>query len=291
MKKNNQSEFIKWMGPVLEALKELGGSGKPREVTLLVAKKCNIDEKMLEEKTKTGIPKFYNQVAWARQYLAWEGLLDSSKRGIWTLTEKGYKTSLKIEDSRKIFLKWVAIHAKARKSKSKKEIIEKEQDVDPDSIDNSDYKPNLLEILKKLSPEGFERVCQRLLREHDFESVQVIGKSHDGGIDGIGILELNPFVSFKVIFQCKRYKGTVGSRYVRDFRGAMQGRADKGIIMTTGVFTREAEEEANRDGVPPIELIDGEKLVAMFEKVELGVKPKTVYEVDLGFFKSFLPEQ
>ncbi|MDP3295179.1 MAG: restriction endonuclease [Nevskia sp.] len=142
-------------------------------------------------------------------------------------------------------------------------------------------------MLKALSPDGFERLCQRLLREHGFQHVKVTGKSADGGIDGEGVLELNALLSFKVIFQCKRYQGSVSSAQVRDFRGAMVGRADKGIFITTGNFTMEAKKEAVRDGADPIELIDGEKLVRIFEKLQLGVRPRTVYEVDLDFFKEF----
>jgi restriction system protein len=100
-------------------------------------------------------------------------------------------------------------------------------------------------------------------------------------------LQVNPFVSFKVLFQCKRYQGSVGSGVVRDFRGAMMGRADKGIIMTTGNFTKDATKEARRDGVPPIELVDGEKLVDMFEKIQLGLKPIPAFEIDYEFFEKF----
>jgi restriction system protein len=145
----------------------------------------------------------------------------------------------------------------------------------------------LLPILKALSPDGFERLCQRLLREHGFQNVKVTGRSGDGGIDGEGVLELNPLLSFKVIFQCKRYQGSVGSKEIRDFRGAMVGRADKGILLTTGNFTMEAKKEAVREGTDPIELVDGEKLVKMFERLELGMKPRTVYEVDPEFFKEY----
>jgi restriction system protein len=67
----------------------------------------------------------------------------------------------------------------------------------------------------------------------------------------------------------------------------MAGRADKGIILTTGTFTAEARREAVRDGVPPIELVDGEKLIDMFEKLELGLKPRTAYEIDDDFFEDF----
>src|SRR5205823_14755068 len=114
--------------------------------------------------------------------------------------------------------------------------------------------------------------------------VIITGQSHDGGIDGVGILQVNPFVSFKVLFQCKRYKGAVSRAQVGDFRNAMLGRADKGIIITTGTFSPDARREAERDGALPVELVDGEKLVSMFESQRLGVRPKTIYEVDLEFF-------
>ena len=110
--------------------------------------------------------------------------------------------------------------------------------------------PYLLNLIKSLPPGGFERLSQRLLRESGFQKVEVTGKTGDGGIDGVGILQVNPFVSFNVLFQCKRYQGAVTPSQIRDFRGAMMGRADKGIIITTGTFTLEAKKEARRDGAP-----------------------------------------
>ncbi len=138
-----------------------------------------------------------------------------------------------------------------------------------------------------LPPAGFERLSQRLLREAGFTQVMVTGQSGDGGIDGFGILQVNPLVSFKVLFQCKRYAKSVAPSQVRDFRGAMSGRADKGIIITTGTFTAEAKREATRDGAPPIELIDGEKLIDMLERLELGLKAVTTFEVEHAFFDEF----
>jgi restriction system protein len=120
-----------------------------------------------------------------------------------------------------------------------------------------------------------------------FIQVVVTGSSGDGGIDGHGTLQINPLVSFKVVFQCKRYTKSVSPSHVRDFRGAMAGRADKGIIITTGTFTAEARREASRDGAPPIDLIDGDKLVDMLERLELGLKPVTSYEIDEAFFAEF----
>jgi restriction system protein len=258
-KRKGQAEFVKWFGPVLDALRDLGYSGKPKEVCDKIAQNLNLDESFLDETLKSGANRFQNQVAWARQYLVWEGLLDSSVRGTWQLTDTGRDTHLNYDEAHKLFLKWVEINQQSRKNKSRKEIITEQEEDDPDSMELT-AESNLLEVLQSLSPSGFENVCKELLREHGFENVEVTGKSHDGGIDGYGILELNPFVSFKVLFQCKRYKGSVSRAQVGDFRNAMIGRAEKGIILTTGTFTKEAEKEANRDGAPPIELVDGKKI-------------------------------
>jgi len=280
-----KSEFVKWMGPMLDALRELGGSGKAREVVDLIAQRLGISDEKLEETLKSGQTRFYNQVHWARQYLVWEGLLDSSTRGVWTLTPKGYKTTLDETSARNISLKWVRIHSEARKRSEDAE-APLPGDVETEVEDQDQV---LLELLKKVTPERFEHICARLLRESGFEKVTVTGGPRDDGIDGIGILQVNPFVNFRVLFQCKRYKGAVSRAQIGDFRNAMIGRAEKGIIITTGTFTMDARREADRDGAPPIELVDAEKLVDMFKRVELGLKPKTVFEVDHAFFGPFLP--
>ena len=150
-----------------------------------------------------------------------------------------------------------------------------------------DHRQLIVDRLRNLTPSGFERFAQRLLRESDFEEVTITGRSGDGGIDGVGILQVNALVSFKVLFQCKKYSGAVTPSQVRDFRGAMQGRADKGIILTTGTFTADARREAVRDGVPPIELVDAEKLVSMLEKLELGLRPVKAFALDEDFFQEF----
>jgi restriction system protein len=285
-----QSEFVRWMGPILDALRELGGSGKPREVCDLIAERQGLSDKKLEETLKSGQTRYYNQVHWARQYLVWEGLLDGSTRGIWTLTPSGYKAHLDTPEGHRIFLKWVKVHASSRK-KGEEERSAGAVPAEVEVIADTDHKFLLLELLKKVTPEGFERICARLLRESGFEKVTVTGGPKDEGIDGLGILQVNPFVSFKVLFQCKRYKGSVSRAQVGDFRNAMLGRADKGIIITTGTFTADARREADRDGAPPVELVDGEKLVEMFERVHLGLKQRVVYELDYAFFSDFLPSE
>jgi restriction system protein len=167
-----------------------------------------------------------------------------------------------------------------------KEVFLAEQTLAPET-EEVDYRTRLLQTLQNLSPGGFERLSQRLLREAGFQQVTVTGKSGDGGIDGHGILAVNAFVTFRVLFQCKRYVGSVGSGHVRDFRGAMMGRADKGLILTTGTFTMDAQREAIRDGAPPIELVNGEKLLDLFAQFELGLKPVTSFELVDAFFDEY----
>ncbi len=219
-------------------------------------------------------------------YLVYSGHIDSSARGVWRLTEKGLQEDLSKLDPVELFKSVQRSRKKDSKGNAaSKASTEAEVDVEEKILESEETR--LLPVLKSLSPEGFERLCQRLLREHGFQNVKVTGRSGDGGIDGEGILEINPLLSFKVIFQCKRFQGSVGSGMIRDFRGAMIGRADKGIFLTTGSFTMDAKKEAVRDGTNPIELVDGEKLVKMFERLELGLKPRVVYEVDPEFFNEY----
>lgn len=217
-------------------------------------------------------------------------MLDSSRRGIWSLTEKGRGTTLSDAAALRLFKDVQGVFSAERKARPKTNEPDKPPEEFPPEAGThgaSNHREALLAIVKSLPPAGFERLCQRLLRESGFQHVTVTGRSGDGGLDGDGVLEVNPFVSFRVLFQCKRYNGAVTPTQVRDFRGAMAGRADKGIVLTTGTFTAEARREAVRDGVPPIELVDGEKLVDMFEKLELGLKPRVAFTVDESFFADF----
>ena len=288
MSKSQKPMHLRFWIPIIEVLKELSGSGKAAEVVDLVVEKMQISEEALSETLQNGGSKIYNQISWARFFLVRLGYLDSSQRGVWTLTEKGLKAKLDDDD----FHEELKIHKRKRREERKKlkdeKIIEKEESNDEEEmLEGNDYRADMLNIIKAIPPNGFERLCQRLLRESGFEQVKVTGKSGDGGIDGHGILQVNPFVSFNVLFQCKRYQGTCSPSIIRDFRGAMMGRADKGIIITTGSFSIEAKKEARRDGVPPIELVDGEKLIDMFELLELGLKPRKTYDIDFKFFEEF----
>ena len=291
------SRFRDYINPVVNAIDKLGGSARPAEVYKHIAQALDLSDEILNDKKESGGSRYENQVDWARFYLAKADYVDSSKRGVWSLTDKGRKVQKFTETEIDQLIKDVKAQSPPRLKKTTSEIIsiqdekaipsEEESIETPPPADQTSDKDELLNIILSLPPVGFERLCQRLLRESGFQEVVVTGKTGDGGIDGIGILQINPFVSFKVLFQSKRYSGSVSVSQVRDFRGAMMGRADKGIIITTGTYTAEAKREAVRDGVPPIELVDGERLIAMFEQLELGLTPRTIYDIDHSFFDDF----
>jgi len=285
MKQARGPEFIRFFRPILEVMRSLGGSGTAAEIVDRSLELAKVSEAEQQVVTRTGIPRVKNQVHWARQYLVWAGYLGSSKWGVWNLTDKGSSVSLSRFNPLDIFKAVQSSRAPYRKAKDDEPQLAEE--VVAGDEEPKDHRTALLALIKSLPPGGFERLTQRLLRESGFQHVSVTGKSGDGGIDGIGTLQVNPFVSFNVLFQCKRYQGAVTPSQVRDFRGAMMGRADKGLIITTGTFTLEAKKEARRDGVPPIELVDGETLVEMFERHELGLIPKRTYEIDENFFEEY----
>ena len=279
-------EFFRFFKPILQILKQSGGSGTTSEVIDRAIELLQIPESEQEVTLKNGQSRIRNQVQWSRLYLVRAGYLESSRRGVWSLTEKGAQTDLATFDAYEVFQ---LVQKGLRAGKKKKKELEEPfiDERDESTAETADYKSELLAVIKSLPPNGFERLCQRVLRESGFQEVVVTGKTGDGGIDGIGVLQINPFVSFNVLFQCKRYQGSVTPSQVRDFRGAMAGRADKGIMMTTGTFTVEAKKEARRDGSTPIELVAGEDLVKLFEDLELGLLPRRTFEVDRKFFDEF----
>lgn len=237
----------------------------------------------LQETNASGESRIRNQIQWARFYLFKAGLIDNAQRGIWRLTNEGLEKKL-TEDDVYNLMKSVQESVKKSPTVPSKKFEEKFEET---STEDEEHSVELLYLIQNLPPAGFEKLCKRLLTEIGINEITITGGSGDQGIDGKGIVKLNDVVSLNIVFQCKRYKETVSPHHVRDFRGAMQGRGEKGLIITTGRFTKEAKNEASRDGVTPIELIDGDRLVELFEKHHLGLKPVTVFEIDNEFFKGF----
>jgi restriction system protein len=288
MATKRNDRYVRFYGPILDALRELGGSARPKEVQASVLQKVHLSEEELSRITKSGQSAVYNEIAWARDYLRRMGLIDGSEQGVWRLTEEGMGTKLSVEEARerRARLKQ-AIKADGSGTTEEMEPPTVIESGSPEDQAAPDTGGDLLLVMLNLAPASFERLCQRILREAGFAEVEVTGKTGDGGIDGRGILQLNELVSFRVMFQCKRYKGSVGVDAIRNFQAALQGRADKGIILTTGTFTRDAEREASREGGMPVELVDGERLTRLMQRLELGVHPRTVYDVDTRFFDQF----
>jgi len=269
------------MNPLLRAMKELGGSGTVEEINSKVAEILGLHDEQLDilhDSKRGGQTEFEYRLAWTRSYFKRYGILENSSRGIWALTSEGRKLA---EVNEKEVVRVVREQLRAERLEAS-EVNEESKALT--------WQEELLETLMKMEPAAFERLIQRFLRESGFIQVEVTGRSGDGGIDGRGIMRLSGLLSFHVIFQCKRWQGAVGAGQVRDFRGAMVGRADKGLLITTGTFTKDAVREATRDGAPAIDLIDGDQLVEKLRELALGVKTETIQvekvSVDKNWFAS-----
>jgi restriction system protein len=287
-------KYHEFMLPTLKALDSLGGSGSIDEIEDRIATLIQLTPEKLDLTYPTsGAPIATHRMAFARSWMKFGGLVASGGRGVWVLTDKGREAlswpPVKIRKESEAAYK---AH-RAEKAASQETTEDEAEDLieigDAGDIDPAEkhWTEALLSKLKAMDPSGFERLAQRILRESGFVKVEVTGKSGDGGIDGTGVLRMK-LISFQVLFQCKRYSGSVGSGAVRDFRGAMQGRADKGLIITTGTFTPDARKEATRDGAPAIDLIDGEALCHLLKDLKLGVDVREIrteeVTVNEGFF-------
>ena len=287
------------LNPTLTALHALGGSASISEIANRVIEDMGLSAAITQIPCSRGkksgreerMTELEYRLGFARTYLKNYGLLESLKRGVWSLTAKGRETQRvdpkEVVDSYRRYLK----QKRSRKQAETKKVALVEEiatSAEDPADETASWREDLLDTLRNMPPDAFERLCQRLLRESGFIEVEVTGRSGDGGIDGHGIIRLAGLISFPVLFQCKRYSGSVSPSVVRDFRGAMMGRAEKGVILTTGGFTKEAQREATRDGATPIDLIDGELLMDKMNELKLGVSAKMVevVEVDKDWFAS-----
>ncbi|MCL2094983.1 restriction endonuclease [Candidatus Saccharibacteria bacterium] len=246
---------------LVTALKNLGGSGTNEEIEDETAKVLGLSDEDVAAIHKGNRTQFSYRLAWTKNYLKNYGLLENSSRGVWSLTDDSV-------DPKSLNAK--AVSKQVKSSSSVKETLEfKEEELDAEV----EWKQELLQRLRKVHPDGFEKICQKLLREAGFIDVKVTGKSGDGGIDGDGVIRIN-LISFKVAFQAKRYDegSTVTSAQIREFRGAIAGKAEKGLYITTSRFTKDARQEALRGGVATIDLIDGERLADLMKELRVGVK-------------------
>jgi restriction system protein len=284
--------------PLIKALKTLGGSGTIQEIYDKVCELENFSDVQQNILHKQGPnTEIAYRLAWARTNLRIYGALENVRRGVWSLTEKGRNLeAIDITEINKVVQK--STQQKSQLISGNKN--DKGIQITPSNIDFTNntsehefikindqipiysdiWTEKLLKVLQQIPPDSFERLCQRILRESGFIKVEVTGRKGDGGIDGIGVLKI-ALLSFQVFFQCKRYTGSVGPSEIRDFRGAMVGRTDKGLFLTTGTFTSSAKQEATRDGAPVLDLIDGEQLCQILKDFNLGVETKMIQVVEI----------
>jgi len=267
--------FDELMWPALLAMKELGGSATHEELLEKVIELEHLPEAVQNVMHTERQTKISYNLSWAKTYLGKGGALENPSHGVWAITEKG-KTLTEAAVKQ--------IPAEVRKQYrlekgNKPKGGEEDEELQPEK---RNWKDGLLTVLTdQIKADAFERLAQRILRESGFVKVEVTGRSGDGGIDGVGVLRL-ALLSFQVYFQCKKYKGSVSAGAIRDFRGAMVGRTDKGLFITTGTFTAEAKKEATRDGAPPIDLIDGDLLCDLLKNLKLGVETRMVEDVSIN---------
>ena len=283
------------MWPTVEALRRSGGSATISEITDDVVRTEGFTEEQQAIKRRPGdhMSMIEYRLAWARNGLKLAGFIENSSRGVWALTDAG-RTVASADALLAEVKRWRAEYNRRYLERKRAQAVppteagEDEFDDQLDEASDPDWQDALLDRLLQMSPAAFERLAQRVLREAGFRDVQVLGRSNDGGIDGVGTLRVS-LISFPIYFQCKRYRDSVGSGAVRDFRGAMAGRGEKGLLITTGTFTREAQNEANRDGAPPIELVSGQDLAELLRSYELGVRTelREVMTVEPAFFDQF----
>lgn len=276
--------YDRLMNPLLKALMQLGGSASVEEMYEQVIEQEGYPEEVtsvLQNPENSSQSKIAYRLAWARTYLKKAGYLENSRRGVWALTEKG-RENPEVDPAEIVrYVREMDGYGTRRGNlNSEPEDVGSGETEAPEEAQA--WREQLHRILiDEMTPDAFERLTQRILRESGFIHVEVTGRTGDGGIDGRGIARINGLMSFHIAFQCKKYRGSVGASEIRDFRGATVGRSDRGLFITTGTFTKGAIEEANRDGVPPIDLIDGEQLADKLKELELGVKTELVEKITL----------
>ena len=265
--------------PTLRALNELGGSGSNEEIYNKVVAITNLTNDVLDAMHNFTMTEVEYRLAWARTYLKNYGAIENSKHRVWSLTAKGAKMLRDGNIDVKEIYNFTA-------KKQNRTVVASDDDVA--EIEPVNWREQITNILLNLDPYAFERLAQRLLRECGFSDVQVTKRSGDGGIDGTGKLRIQGIFSFNVAFQCKRYKGQVGAGAIRDFRGSLGTNIEKGVLITTGAFTKAAKEEASSEGKRLIDLMDGEELINKLAEYGIGLNEVKSYEVDEDFFNSLM---
>ena len=271
--------------PVVKALQILGGSADNDQLVEKVSDLLGLADELTAIPHKAGPQtEISYRIAWVKTWLKWGEVVDNPQRAVWVLTERGRSATEQQVEALRLELR---SNSGNRRKNNASEAAIQEQDLDlpkPEDIlefADDDWQTELLGVIKEMDPSAFERLVRVLLLRLGFSQVEVVGRSGDGGIDLLGVVKVNNVLSFRVLAQCKRYRDAVGPGDIRNFRGAMQGRTDKGIFVTSGRFTGEARKESSRDGVPEIDLVDGEALSLLLKDLKMGVETEMIERVSI----------
>ena len=271
--------------PVVDALQRLDGAADNEQIVQAVSKILGLADELTAIPHKSGPQtEISYRIAWVKTWLKWGEMVANPQRAVWVLTEKGRRATQQDVETLRVGLR-------ANPSLRKKGTAPQSPDLTPENwvsvpeeleeFSDDGWQNELLGVIKGMTPAAFERLSRLMLLRLGFSQVEVVGRSGDGGIDLLGVVKINNVLSFRVLAQCKRYRESVGPGDIRNFRGAMQGRTDKGIFLTSGRFTGDARREASRDGVPEIDLVDGEALTLMLKDLQMGVATRMVEKVDV----------
>ena len=304
-----EAVFLRFMNPLLDAMREKGGQARPREIYDAIAQNLNLSEEERTVTNKNGYPRFENEIAWARSYLVKTGYLDSPAHGVWRLTDKGKEAHLDGPDIDLIWQRVMEMNALAKVKTatdmqvtagavpgSETPMTQQEDEggeviaPSPQTSPYSAHRPSLIALIGSMTPAGFEDFCSELLARVGVEDVQTTRHSKDGGIDGTGRLRINEFVSEPIAFQAKKFDGSgrkVSSEDIQRFRGAIGGHIAKGIFFTTTTFSEDARREARSPEKLEIELVDLDRILEICENYEIGLTEQKILVTDPSFFERF----
>lgn len=275
-------QYHEVLWPAVVALRDLGGSASIEELNERIISEGDYTEEQQAVLHKDGpSTELEYRIAWARTYLKGMGLANNSTRGVWSLTDLGRQVTA--DQIMPLRGEYIAATREARRKRGSRALDNEE------NLDSGGWQEELIARILQMDPRSFERLAVRLLREAGFINVNTTPASNDEGIDAVGVYRVS-LISFQVYVQCKRYRNSVGPDKVRDFRGAMAGRGDKGLLITTANFTKSAKDEATRDGATPIDLVDGERLCELLKQYNLGVSVKERIEEDVTVHPDFFDD-
>ncbi|MDB9508532.1 restriction endonuclease [Microcystis aeruginosa CS-338/01] len=292
-------DFQSIMLPLLKILAD-GKVYKYREIFEALVREFQVTEAERKEMLPSGQQEiFANRVGWAKTYLKKAGLIDSPQRATFVISEKG-KEILSQNPARidtkflrqfPEFQEFTRVNKQNETITLERNLSTSDQEQNPEELLEKSYQEirqvlatDLLFILRKLSPDAFEKLVVELLVKMGYggsirDAGKAVGKSGDQGIDGI--IKEDRLGLDIIYIQAKRWadNNAVGRPEIQKFVGALAGQgAKKGIFITTSYFTQEALEYAPRNEIK-IVLIDGEELGQLMIDYNLGVSTQKIYEI------------